>query len=129
MKVLLIDDDELVCLVIRKQLSKYHKYEIWDTAGSGVQALEKLRAALSEGRDLPDLILLDLNMPQMNGWEFLDTLKQEDKLLAALPCICILSSSINKEDKTRSENYEIVNHFYSKPLLDEQIAGLDKICA
>ncbi len=110
--VLLIDDDMTVnfmhsFLIESEEITK--SLSIAETAES---ALQKVAS------EKPDLILLDLNMPRTNGWEFLDQYK---KLIPAShrSRIVILSSSANPDDKLRAENSPEIAGFYSKPLTKE----------
>ena len=91
MKVLLIEDDMIETMKMHRALSKFPgSHEIVE-AQNGEEAIEVLRQG-----DLPDIILLDLNMPRMSGIEFLRILKADDKL-KYLPTI-ILTTSENRAD-------------------------------
>lgn len=65
----------------------------------------------------PDLILLDINMPEMDGWEFLYHLEQLDTRTEVM----LLSSSVHTEDVERSEAHKLVKCFIGKPLTEEKI--------
>jgi response regulator of citrate/malate metabolism len=68
------------------------------------------------------MIFLDINMPKMNGWDFLDAYQQvEDKVK-----VYMLSSSINSKDIQKSETYEVVNGFICKPLVVEKLSEILK---
>ncbi len=75
---------------------------------------------------VPELILLDLNMPLMDGWEFLETFEKEFPQFAERTKIYILSSSINPMDKERVVREKTVCGFIEKPLDFEQIERLKK---
>ncbi len=66
------------------------------------------------------LVLLDINMPVMNAWDFLDTLKEASICID----VVILSSSINPEDITRAGNYKNIKGFLNKPLNKANIMWL-----
>jgi CheY-like chemotaxis protein len=78
--------------------------------------------ALRETDSLPDLILLDINMPVLNGWEFLDAIKENEKFLS-IP-IYILTSSINDEDKTKAKEYPNIKDYIVKPLTREKLVSI-----
>jgi len=110
MKILMIDDNELDLLISRKLISKQ------------VEALEfleytKASEALSflkqQQRNEFDAILLDLNMPEMNGWEFLD---QYQAMSIPKTNVFILTSSLDTRDKLKSKEYEVVKGYFDKPL-------------
>ncbi len=109
MKILFIEDDTIETMKLKRTISKIElNYQITE-AKNGEEAL----AILKSGDRLPDIILLDLNMPRMSGTEFLKILK-EDEQLKYLPTI-ILTTSENRADLL--ECYRIgVAGYIIKPL-------------
>ncbi|WP_396638342.1 response regulator [Maribacter sp. R77961] len=109
MDILLIEDDTIEVMKLERTLSKLEtKYTIVK-ATNGEEALELLKS----GNKLPDIILLDLNMPRMSGTEFLEILKADD-ILKYLPTI-ILTTSENRADLLKC--YQIgVAGYIIKPL-------------
>ncbi|WP_405381475.1 response regulator [Maribacter sp. LLG6340-A2] len=92
MDILLIEDDLIEVMKLKRTVSKLNlKHSIIESK-NGEEALEYLKS----GKKLPDIILLDLNMPRMNGIEFLNILKN-DEVLCYLPTI-ILTTSENRAD-------------------------------
>ena len=90
---------------------------IWE-ANNGTQALKVLKDA---PKFLPDVILLDINMPVTNGWEFLDALKEPGYPDLSHTAIYILSASSNPDDKGKAKQYTKVKGFISKPLVVEEV--------
>jgi CheY-like chemotaxis protein len=87
---------------------------------NGQWAFDELTLTLREGGTLPDLILLDLDMPLMDGWEFLEA-------LANLPSaqtirVFVQTSSIHPDDQAKALTYKQVVGFFSKPLKDDGVA-------
>lgn len=80
------------------------------------EALDHLIANQHNPDALPDVILLDLNMPFMDGWQFLDRFEKINDLLQKQLVIYILSSSIDERDIQRSKEHPCVKDFFSKPL-------------
>lgn len=77
---------------------------------------------LMDGDNLPEIIFLDINMPILNGWEFLDLLNSHD--LNKLPKIYMLTSSISPEDVNKSENHPLVTGYFTKPLSLDKLSEL-----
>lgn len=123
--VYIIDDDDislfLSSLVLEESgfASHIHSYSSADTA---LQQLSKANHG-----ELPEVILLDLNMPEKNGWEFLEALRQCEEKLLGRTSIFILTSSIAASDKARSANYRLVRGFLHKPLDDKNLAFIQQV--
>ncbi len=89
---------------------------------NGEEAMDDLKFMLKTNKELPEVIFLDLNMPIMNGWEFLDELKKMD--LKKRIGVYIVSSSIDKVDEEKSKKYDMVIDFISKPLTTNKLQQL-----
>ena len=115
----IIDDDEVIIYLtglINKDVEFCDKMLSFTDSG---EALSKIKTALELNLELPSLILIDLNMPVMNGWTFLDELSKL-KIGKDIP-VFIFSSSINQEDISRSKKYKIVKDYIIKPLTVNKI--------
>jgi CheY-like chemotaxis protein len=115
----IIDDDEVIIYLtglINKDVEFCDKMLSFTDSG---EALSKIKTALELNLELPSLILIDLNMPVMNGWTFLDELSKL-KIGKDIP-VFIFSSSINQEDINRSKKYKIVKDYIIKPLTVNKI--------
>jgi len=109
MHILFIEDDAIETMKFQRTMSKLESKHTLIEAKNGEEALEYLES----GKSLPDIILLDLNMPRMNGIEFLGILKSHDRI-KYLPTI-ILTTSENRDDLL--ECYKIgIAGYIIKPL-------------
>ena len=119
-KVMLIDDNpanNLICRTLIKMNKLSEHIEEFLNAQTAFERLEEL--SKQDPEKLPDLIFLDLNMPIMDGWEFLDCYK---KLPASFTKECkvfILTSSIYQPDIQRAAEHSYIVDLLSKPLTEE----------
>ncbi|MDB5192845.1 MAG: response regulator [Segetibacter sp.] len=128
-KVLCIDDDQIalvLCdLVIKK--AKFAKEVL--TAMNGKEGLAFFSSYFKnnkESTEAPQIIFLDLNMPVMNGWDFLEdyVMKYADRLPTTK--VVIISSTVNPEDFSRANRYDMVIDFINKPLTTDGLEELMK---
>jgi len=116
--VLLIDDDEINNLICTKIIKKNDFAENIVTCLGARQALNYLQDALRGENEyvLPDLIFLDINMPAMNGWDFLNQYEQIEELKNKDIVLIMLSSSMYVDDINRAKMYSSVADYITKPL-------------
>jgi CheY-like chemotaxis protein len=115
--VLLIDDDEINNMICTKIISKNDFATNVVACSSARQGLKYLQDALADGaKPLPTVIFLDINMPVMNGWDFLDQYKQMPGLADKGIVLIMLSSSSSTNDLTRAQSYPQVSDYITKPL-------------
>jgi len=113
--ILMVDDDEATNFlheIIITDANSCNNLIIIDDAE---KALEMLKNDLK-----PNLLFLDINMPKMNGWEFLDLFKQTKKGNDLPLKIIIFSTSLNPRDKEKAQEYKNVS-FMSKPLTGDLV--------
>lgn len=118
-RLMIIDDDEVVIFLAKVVINQFSDIKNIDSYTKPEEAFHDLKNGVVA---LPDLILLDLNMPIMDGWEFLDLI-QENHLINQVP-IAILTSSIDPTDKKKSTLYKNVIDFISKPLSQSKLQEL-----
>lgn len=130
--VLLIDDDEATNFLNHELVSETGCAEHIEVAQSGSKALEYLTNAEkhSEKQDkdfpCPELIFLDINMPAMNGWEFLDKYRSLENKHKGNVIVVMLTTSLFPDDKKRAEEMPEISGFENKPLTPEAIERIIK---
>ena len=126
-QILCIDDDPITLMISKKVISKSGFSDEIITAQNGEEALlffNSLKYNKSKEIKKPQLIFLDLNMPVMGGWEFLDhfTTSEYDEFNSVN--VIVLSSTINPEDLAKAKKYPIILDFLSKPITVQMLEYL-----
>lgn len=124
-KLLVIDDDDINIFIIKKIVEKTGFKVDMIAKTNGQLAIDYLKQNLNSGERLPHLVLIDINMPVLNGWEFLDAydlLNVTQKI-----DMYMLSSSVYENDIEKAKTYKIVKGFISKPLSIERLTELFKL--
>lgn len=117
----LIDDDPIYQAVTKKIISKTQTPETITSFPNGLEALENLRKTANASEVLPDIILLDIDMPIMDGWDFMEHFNQIKPTLQKNIFVYIVSSSIASSDEQRAKSYSTISGYMSKPLTTEDI--------
>lgn len=120
--IMLIDDDEPTNFLSRMLIEEARCAEHIQVADSGKVALDYL----SKSNNSPDLIFLDINMPAMNGWEFLEKYKELEKAKQGKIVIIMLTTSLNPDDKVKAGQIPEISGFENKPLSSELIERVIK---
>lgn len=118
-----IDDDPIALLVIGSCIKKLNMAREVIKMESATLALQYFRN-LEEHSNIPEYIFLDLNMPVMDGWDFLATFTQEFPQLKSKTKVVILSSSVDPEDKSKSEVNDWILDFIPKPISVGVLEGI-----
>ena len=129
--ILLIDDDEPTNFLSQMIIENADCAEAVQVAFTGAQAIDYLtsQATSASGQNSyprPDLIFLDINMPAMNGWEFLEKYNRLEKEHKGNIVIIMLTTSLNPDDRLRSKDFPDVSGFENKPLTQEKLDALLK---
>jgi len=128
--ILLVDDDEINNFISIKLIKKALLNTEIMACLNGKYAIEQLSdIQRKDPNKLPDYILLDINMPIMNGWEFLDEYKRLNLDPLGKSKIYIISSSVFSNDINKARSYPLVKDFISKPLNVEKIKELFEVAA
>ena len=121
--ILCVDDDPITLMLCKMVITKASFSNEIVTAKNGQEALKYFDAfkTIANASNKPQLIFLDLNMPVMNGWEFLESFNTANYLEYHQTKVIILSSTIDPEDLEKSKKYPMVIDFLSKPISKEML--------
>jgi CheY-like chemotaxis protein len=117
----IIDDDNIFIFVLKKIIEKNENFDQVLDFKNGKEVIKILS---DENNIMPDIILLDINMPVIDGWQFLEEIEKlpnKNKLN-----IFIMSSSIDANDIEKSKSFSTVKDFISKPINNEKLNKLIK---
>lgn len=115
-KLVIIDDDPIDHFVMKHALRGKDYFDTTTYTIYGSLILDYIEENRSEPEKLPDVIILDLNMPIFSGWDFLERFQQMQAGIQKNIKVYVLSSSIRPSDKENAERYPFVRSFMSKPL-------------
>ncbi len=118
--ILLVEDDTVDVMTVKRALKEIHITNTLVSVGNGEEALAYLR---DDKNEKPCIILLDLNMPRMNGFEFLKEVKQ-DSILKMIPVV-VLTTSREEQDKVEGFKFSIAGYMI-KPVDYQQFVEVIK---
>jgi CheY-like chemotaxis protein len=128
-KILCIDDDPITLMLCRKVIERVEFAKEIDTVNNGEEAIKYFDTLFEEKINnpsvvYPKLVLLDLNMPVMDGWDFLESFNKKDyQNIFNLTRFIVVSSSIDPYDINKAKTYPVIG-FLSKPVTKEMLENL-----
>ncbi len=122
--ILLVEDDPITVMVCDRIIKMSGFSDAVQSKQNGQDAIDHLKEIIEADKLVPDIIFLDINMPVMNGWDFLQEFESLKQQLKTSPRIFILSSTVDPEDYKKAAEFSTVEGFISKPLTQEHLKGV-----
>jgi CheY-like chemotaxis protein len=119
--ILLIDDDDDCNFFHQRLLNKIDCAEHIHVVHDGEEALNYIISNINSKKSNPDLIFLDINMPKMNGWEFLEQYNKIEGINKDKILLIMLTTSLNPDDENKAKKYCDIKGFYGKYLDENSI--------
>ncbi len=119
--VFIVDDDDIYQFTMGVTLKNIPEVKLTSTFGDGAEAIDHIITHLNEPDSLPDIIFLDINMPVMDGFqfmeEFVDLLPKLEKTIK----VYLVSSSIDPKDIKKAKRMDAISDYLVKPIKSEDI--------
>ena len=122
--VCIIDDDHIFIYGVKRLMEETSFCDNLMIYQNGQDALDDLKDKANKGVNMPSIIFLDLNMPMMTGWEFLDEYLQFENQAAAQSKVYIVSSSIDPKDLLRIKDYGVIKNYILKPVTTDDLQNI-----
>jgi CheY-like chemotaxis protein len=115
-RFLLIDDDDIICIVHPAIIQQTFPGSSIEIIQSSLEALEYINEMAKMNEPSPDAVFLDINLPQLNGFDLLQQLSEAAQDWLAQTRIYMLSASIDERDMERVKEITLIHSFVGKPL-------------
>jgi len=122
-----VDNDEVYLFLIRKLIEKKYAGNKMLEFYNGLEAIEFIKENIENTPLLPDIIFLDINMPVMDGWEFIESFKRVKQEISKPITIYMVSSSVDDADIDRAKNIKEISDFVCKPMTIEKVNSIFQI--
>jgi CheY-like chemotaxis protein len=125
-RILLIDDDVIVNSINKKLIESLNKFDSVEIKSNPELALEFFETQIKNNKNLPGVILVDISMPEIDGFEFIDSVEEilDENNIEEIPAFIMLSGSKYKRDFEKFDKTPIIKKFLMKPLNKEELASV-----
>ena len=122
----IVDDDKIYTFLVERTIEQTNLVDLIKVFGNGLDAIDFLKKNADNPDSLPEIILLDLSMPVMDGWEFIEEYMLLSPKLGRMITIYIVSSSISPHDIAKAKSISSVTDFIIKPISKENLIEIFK---
>lgn len=122
--LMIVDDDEVFVFLTKKAIEQANIVGQILVFENGLDSINYIIENSDNPDVLPEIILLDLSMPIMDGWQFLEEYTIHERKIEKKITIYIVTSSISPEDLKRAKNIELVSDFIVKPITKEKLVNV-----
>ncbi|MBD1262401.1 response regulator [Maribacter polysiphoniae] len=120
----IVDDDDIYQFTIKKTIKHFDLAENIVSFNDGEEALNFILENLNEDKELPDVILLDINMPIMDGFQFMEEYTKIKPKLGKNITIYMVSSSIDDADIEKTKRISEISEYIVKPIQETQLKSI-----
>jgi CheY-like chemotaxis protein len=121
---IIIDDSQLDCFIGEKIIQNTGTYSSIKSYLEATDALQHIKDSYTGATNTTTIIVLDIQMPVMNGFQFVEAFELLPEEVKAGYVIFMFSSSINENDKNRIENHPSIRKFYGKPISKDTVSSM-----
>jgi len=115
----IIDDDAVAVFGLKRSLESTGISQTISVFENGLDAFENFEEQIKNGSSVPSLLFIDLNMPVMDGWDFLEEFTKIYPEEKEMPTIFIMTSSIDLKDVEKAKTYNLEEHYLLKPVTSD----------
>jgi CheY-like chemotaxis protein len=123
-RFLLLDDEDIFNFLSEEVIHQVNPDYQCEVFSESEIALNYISSQIQQNLPVPDVILIDIRMPGMNGFDFLESIQQYSESSLKNTVVYILSSSLDLRDHNRAGNFSMVKGFESKPLSEEMVRDI-----
>lgn len=120
-RVAIIDDDDIFIFLCTRALDNLGYTEDIKKFTDSKKGLEYLTSLQEDESNFPSMILVDINMPGLSGWDIVESLEKLNSEVVRKCKVFILSSSLDDKDRDKALNFDMVTDFIAKPLSEPQL--------
>ena len=129
MNILLIDDDEVTNYINKRIFNVAYPESNISVACNGAEALNIIENNINNSGPVFNLVLVDISMPDMDGWEFIDAVSDAKYKHQHQGSFFMLTSSVFDDDIIKAQSKPIIKKFFSKPLDTQKIKEMVELCS